>query len=93
MASLLTVRVAMLCEVEHALQRDPARFGKFIAWCAGNLALVVIVVPDADRIRRLDLDQVRIAVDRIVLPDSASVDTGMTLTAALLERASKGKQS
>ncbi len=92
MASLLTVRVAILFEVGHALQRDPARFGKFIAWCAGNLALVVIVVPDADRIRRLDLDQVRIAVDRIVLPDSASVDTGMTLTAALLERASKGAQ-
>ena len=93
MASLLTVRVAIFVDVEHALQRDPAGFAKFVAWCAGNLNLVVIVVPDATAIQRLPLQQIRIAVDTILLPNRSNIAASSAATSALLIRIGKGSTS
>ena len=93
MASLLTVRVAIFVDVEHALQRDPDGFAKFVAWCAGNLYLVVIVVPDATAIQRLPLQKIRIAVDTILLPNRSNIAASVAATSAILSRIGKGSTS
>jgi hypothetical protein len=89
LSALLSHPIVFLDDIAHALDAAPVRIGKLLSWCTSNLALTVLLAPDARCLTKLDLGPLRVAVDRLQALNGAQVKHSSSLTAALLNRVAK----